>query len=388
MKSLAVGVMAVAGLAAASNGQIIFQEIGRVSLLNQFASANNPGIGNSINGVAWNGTDLYVAGFRNGGSNTNTGILRVNNALVTGNANTAVFGSFATISGRGYNGLALRGNTLLASYDSGSNDANGLAAYNLDATNTLRWNAGSSALGNVRGFAGPGFNPGAGGAGGLGSGASFVVLGSNFERTLNLADGTGNASPSGFNNGVIAGPLGTTGNSGTNTTISTNIRDIDFNPVTGDAYLRVNGNVVRVNRNADGTYAPGTMIRSVVGLNTNYNAIANNVQFLNTNAYGDLVIFNDRRLTSPGQEFGVNTVINTNGVLQNVQFLGTDGVSPFVAAGTTFGAANYDFSWDAASQTLAISDATQNTVYIFAVPSPAGAALLGLGGLMVARRRR
>ena len=40
------------------------------------------------------------------------------------------------------------------------------------------------------------------------------------------------------------------------------------------------------------------------------------------------------------------------------------------------------------SQTLAVSDATQNTVYIFAVPSPAGAALLGLGGLMVARRRR
>ena len=146
--------------------------------------------------------------------------------------------------------------------------------------------------------------------------------------------------------------------------------------------------MVRVNRNSDGTYAPGTMIRSVLGLNTSYNSIANNVQFLNTNAYGDLGIFNDRRSTAAGQEFGVNTVINTNGALQNVQFLGTDGVSPFVAAGTTFGAANYDFSWDAASQTLAVSDATQNTVYIFAVPSPAGAALLGLGGLMVARRRR
>ena len=48
----------------------------------------------------------------------------------------------------------------------------------------------------------------------------------------------------------------------------------------------------------------------------------------------------------------------------------------------------YDFSFDAATQTLAISDFANRQVHIFAVPAPGAAVLLGLAGLAAARRRR
>jgi hypothetical protein len=72
---------------------------------------------------------------------------------------------------------------------------------------------------------------------------------------------------------------------------------------------------------------------------------------------------------------------------RNIEWRNQAGTAPFVPAQT--GAGWYDFSWDRASGTLAVSDFSGGFVYIFSVvPAPSSAVLLGLGGLVAARRRR
>jgi hypothetical protein len=98
----------------------------------------------------------------------------------------------------------------------------------------------------------------------------------------------------------------------------------------------------------------------------------------------DVIIFNDRLSTSNGQSFtDLIQAIDSSGNAVSISF---DFIDAFGDAPT--GNGYYDFSYDAASQTLAVSDFANNQVYIFAVPAPASAALLGLGGLAATRRRR
>ena len=70
--------------------------------------------------------------------------------------------------------------------------------------------------------------------------------------------------------------------------------------------------------------------------------------------------------------------------------------SPFVQAAQTFvdfgvnpfDVIVYDFAYDIETRVLAVSDLGSGHVYFFAVPEPASAALLGLGGLAALRRRQ
>jgi len=377
MKSVIIGFMAVAGLTATATAQVVMQEIARVDLRAFFDSTNPQGLGTNINGVAWNGTDLYVNGFRNTGTGTNSGILRVNTPLSTGTSSTAAFGSLATVPSRGYTGLDIDGDTLVATWDNGSNSGNSLQAFNLTAGNSLRWNAGTSLGTSQRGFAGPSFNPGINATGGLGSGVSFVFQSTGSERVLNTSTGAANASPSGFLNGSLAGVPETNG--------QTAFRDLDFNPATGDAFLRINNNVVKAVRTGAGQYNGGNLSPMIVDL-ADSNQTATNIQFLDTAAFGNVILFNDRASTANGQIFGnVMRACDVNGVAQTLTFLNSAG-GAFAPFGT--GNAGYDYSFNSATQTLAISDFANSQVYIFQIPTPAGAALLGLGGLMAARRRR
>ena len=379
MKSFIVGLMAVAGLTAAANAQVVMQEIARIDLTQVFNSTNPQGLGTNINGVAWNGVDLYVNGFRNTSSGTNSGILRVNTARVTGNTSTAAFGSLVTSVSRGYTGLDINGNTLIATWDTGSNNASSLQAFDLTAGNPLRWNAGAaSGLGLVRGFSGAAFNPGQNGAGGIGSGVSFPSQGSGQERVLRITDGVGNGASAGTLNNFSIASNAASG--------ATSFRDIDFNPATGDAFLRVNNDVVKAVRTGAGQYNSGAVNPILVATATPGNNIATNIQFLDTAAFGNVVIFNDRSSTGNGQSFNaVMKACDVNGVAQTLTFLNSSG-GAFAPFGT--GNAAYDYSFNSADQTLAISDFANSQVYIFQIPTPAGAALLGLGGLMAARRRR
>jgi PEP-CTERM motif len=369
-----------AALATVASAQVQLQEVGRVAI------TSGGTFGSNTSAVAWNGTDLYVSGFSAGGGTTS--IQRVSNALTTPTVSS--FGSLATIAGRGYTGLAISntagGGTLVASWDNGSNSGNSLQTFNLDATNTLRWNAGSpGSLGTTnRGFAGPGIDPGFVSGGGAG-GVAFAVQGSGTERLMNVATGAA-AGSSGFIAGNWAAanapsPLPTGGN--------TAYRDLTFDPATGDVYTRTNNGVQRGARTAnyqfDGNSGalPWLWAPTATG-----NNVSTNIGFMNTNLFGNVLVFNDRSTTGGGQSFfAKNIITTTTGAVQTVSWLAPDGVSTFVPVNT--GNAGYDYSFDSATQTLAVSDFNNNTVYIFqVVPAPSTLALLGLGGLVAGRRRR
>lgn len=375
MKSCVLAAAVVAGTAGMALAQVQLQEIGRVDLRSFFDSTNPQGLGTNINGVAWNGTDLYVAGFKNTANGANTGILRVNAPLANGTTSTASFGGIATATSRGYTGLDINGNTLIAAWDNGANSASSFQAFDLAPGNALRWNNGTALGAAFRGFAGPSFNPGQNASGGLGSGPTWVVQGSGFERTLNETTGGANAFPSGFNNANV----NTAGDA------STAFRDIDYDPATGDIYIRVNNNVTRGVRTLQNQYNGGAGLSLIADL-ADQNQTATNIQFLDTSAFGSLLIFNNRASTANGQNFfTVTQVTSTLGAAQSVQFLSPSG-TPFVPFGT--GNAGYDYSFHSASQTLAISDFANNQVYIFRIPTPGAAVLMGMGALVAARRRR
>lgn len=360
-------------LAGAASGQVSFREIGRVDLTSFYSQTATTG--SNISAVAWNGTDLYTAGYSNPGGQTS--ILRINTPLTTGTTSTAQFGQLTTIAQRGYTGLHITANSLIATWDNGAgatqNGGKALQNFGLGAGNPLNWDAGTFLGTSQRGFAGASFNPGPGGAGGSGSGVGFIFQGSGFERVLNETTG-GAAGSSGFLGGVHTSTAG-----------GTTFRDIDFDSQ-GNAYIRNNNSVTKSTRTGAFQYNGGAQSPFIVSLGAGNN-IVTNIQVMNIAGYGEVLIFNNRSSTATGQTFlGVQRVSDLNGTLLTPSFFGPDGSSPFAALN---GAAGYDYSFDEASQTLAVSDFTNNTVYIFSVvPAPGTAGLLALGGLLAARRRR
>ena len=375
MSKSIIALFAVAGLTATTaTAQVRMQEIGRVNVQSFFSSANPSNIGTNAMAVAWNGTDLYVSGFRNATAQTDgTGILRVNNPLVNGTSSTSTFGVLSTPLFTGFSGMDINGTTLATTYDRNGNSTNSIRAFNLDASNSLRWNGP-----NTRGMSGTAFNPGINGTGGLGSGVSHLIQGDGFERVYNVATGAGNASPSGAINSVGGGEFAM------NASGFTAYRDVDFDPRTGDGYFRANNSVARAVRSDAGGYNSGGLSPQIVA-RAAANTVGTNIQFLDT-AAGNFLIFNDRASGATGQNFNdVMLASDLAGNLQTLQFLSPSG-GAFTPFGT--GIALYDFSFDSASQTLAVSDFSSNVVYIFQIPTPSAAALLGLGGLVAFRRRR
>jgi len=375
LKSIIV-MLAAAGLTAtAAQAQLRMQEIGRVNVQSFFNSDNPSNIGTNAMAVAWNGTDLYVGGFRNAtAASDGTGVLRVNNPLVNGTSSTSTFGILTTPLFTGFSGLDISGNTLAATWDRNGPSQNSLRAFNTDATNSLRWRLAAG----QRGQSGTAFNPGINGTGGLGSGVSFLIQGDGNERVYNVDTGAGNASPSGELN-VVGG-----GEFAMNASGFTSYRDVDFDAATGDAYFRANNSVAHAVRTNAGGWNNGGLSPRIVEL-TNANVLGTNIQLLDT-AAGKSLIFNNRASGAPGQTFAsVMLASDLSGAAQTIEFLSPSG-GVFTPFGT--GIAVYDFSFDSASQTLAISDFSSNQVYIFQIPTPGAAALLALGGLVATRRRR
>ena len=92
------------------------------------------------------------------------------------------------------------------------------------------------------------------------------------------------------------------------------------------------------------------------------------------------LVFNDRPTSQSASFTSAIKAIDTNGVAQSINFNGFNITSSTSA---------FDFSYDAVSRTLAVSDFSNSNVYIFSVvPAPSALALMGLGGLVAGRRRR
>jgi|GEM_PF-2967316 len=322
-----------------------------VSLAGQFANGVAP------SAVAWDGSTAFVGTYNNSGAATNTSILPVTDVLTAPVFGTQ-FGLLNSNNTRGITSLALNGSLLAASWDNGANNVNSVRTFDTTTQSQL-WNLSAAGL-NLRGN-GVALDPG---FGGVGTGFGFLGLGGGFARTLN------------FNTGVAVA----------NTLVNLNPvttfwRDVAYDPSNGDFYARNGNRVVKGVRTTPtqvNNGSPTTFIDSF----TTANFVDNqNIAYVNALG-GNFLMVNDRAVASGGQAFtNVVKALGTDGSLLTINYFG--GFNPLNSNGA------YDFSFHAGTQTLAVSDFTNQQLYIFdvrfgnvaaAAPEP-GTALLTLVGI-------
>lgn len=301
------------------------------------SSAGSSFIGTHPSAVAWDGVDLYVAGFNNGSGQQDVGIVRVAQAASGAPAIGAAFGLVKTPGQRGYSGLDVRGSALLAAYDDGAVDANGISA----------WTTGGAAAWTraARGSSGVAFDPGfPGGNPALGDGAAWTTFGAD-RRALQddvsgadvwtTADGMSLASSEG-----------------------TFWRAIDFDDARGDAWLREGNNVIRARRGGDNAT---TAVDVVVDVPDADAVNGQNVAWLDLGGAG-AAIYNDRATTASGQP--ATTVIRA------VDAAGTPLEIAWSGASLPAGNGYYAFAYHAPSRTLAILDFQNRACSIWDVTAP------------------
>lgn len=295
--------------------------------------------------VAWDGTDMFVAGWNNGRGTVDHGIVGIPNAASSDTLGNS-FGLIETVNFRGYNSLDLRGDQLLAAYDGGSANALGLAIYDksgglLDSRNLrpsfANWdpaNQGGNAVGWTQ----------------FGSGRLSVADGSDLSNTL--FDTVSGAF-------IFAG--------------STIQRGLDIDDSGNIALNDSNGNLTYFERTSpNGTGASATVAAGLGTGDGNRNAIMNT-------PFGDYVIFNRRS----GATYGTSLdLADTTGAAATLDVNGVD-LSTLTSTGW------WDFDYDSATNTLAAVEFSTRQAFVFdVVPSPGAAGLLGIAGLAAARRRR
>ena len=353
MNKSITGIMILAGLASAASAQVSMQEIQRIDLFALNNDQSSTFIGTNVSAIAWNGSDLFAAGF-NGAAATGTGVARY-----SGGSFEVMQFIAGTPGSRGFSGLDIQGNRLAAAYDDGAGDPQGLQVFNTD-DNSVVWSK------NIRGGSGVGFDSGFGGAG---EGVAWTTFGQGRRFLQDTATGSDIFGGSAAENGMIITP----------DFEGSFWRDMDF-AANGNMVARRSNDVVFFERTGANSGSASLLVE-----NNENGAFINgqNVAYVDNSAFGDFVIWNDRTGTGLGQE--ALDVIKVTDLSGNELSLSLS----LIGGGTlATGSGYYDFSWDAASQTLAVLDYTNRSVSIFAVPAPGAAGLLGMGGLFAARRRR
>ncbi|MEQ9454548.1 MAG: PEP-CTERM sorting domain-containing protein [Phycisphaeraceae bacterium] len=402
--------MTVAGATTAQ--AIDFVEIGRLNV-----AALQDVTGRPIaqpSSVGYSGGILYIGEFGAGGQ-----VVRIDNPLGAA-AVTNIFGTPAVHAG-GYDSIDANFDYVAAV--SGTDDNLGtddlLEVHTIGGVPTLQLNsdAGLAVPSNYggagRGFTGvaldPGFN-------GQGPAAVSTVVFAQRQRIANDVNG----------GALLSGDPGTA--EYRNEAATTGGRDVAYNDQTGDHYLLTIEGIAKMTRdgaqsfvqypnppfNTQGWYTQATLPVTFFGSADFFGP--QNIEFVNgAGSEGvplDLLLVNNPRIAATAgvalvdivQAYladtqldpGTNKTTGANGAnLTSVNWLAPDGTSPFAQAAQTFvdfgvnpfDAIVYDFAYDIETDILAVSDLGSGYVYFFAVPEPASAALLGLGGLAALRRR-
>ncbi len=346
---------------------VVLNEIARVDVSAEFNSTTANGSNPAA--VAWDGTNLFVAGFNNSGVDGSVGIVRYDNALTS-----AVVGpQFAQLAGtpnaRGYSGLDISGGSLAAAYDDGGADANGLQAF--DLAGSQNWAK------NIRGGSGVAFDPGFASpveGGTDGSGVAWTTFGSGRRALQNTPDG---ADIYTTGNGMIITP----------DFQGSFWRDMDFDDQ-GNLVARRSNDLTKLTRTGANSGTTGFIVD-----NDENGPLVNgqNVAFMyGIDADSDSwVLWNDRASAGTGQAatdvLKVSRFDGTAGTLA-INLLGARGPG---GGGLPDGNGYYDFSWDADSDQLALLDFSSRTVHIFSVvPEPASGVLLLIGLAFACRKRK
>lgn len=325
-------------------------------------SVNNAAgyVGNNVSAIAWSGTDLYIGGYNQSGGTATTAIAKITDA--TGNQSFGnAFGAVATTNSRGISGLAYKNGKLAAALDNGAGSGDSVRAF--DNAGNLNWRIGTSASDTTRRGNGVAFDPGFGGAG-SNQGVAYLSIGSGRRHLLDANTGA-------YINGQNAG--GVINFSAT----STVWRDLVFD-TNGDLYTRESNRIGKAVRTGDNSFSTQVAIGGLTASGTVDNE---NIELMAYNANKYLIV-NDRSSAAGGQAFGtVIKIFDTAGNLQTINWHGFD-----LSAAAGNGA--YDFSYNSTTGILAVSDFAKRQVYLFSVPAPGAASVLGLAGLMASRRRR
>lgn len=341
---------ALLGFAALASAQVSMTLLATVDVAPASTTGSPSYIGNNPSAVAWNGTDLFLGGLNASGATANSALVRVSTPLTTPTFGVA-FGTVSTPNSRGYTGLDISGNVLVASYDDGAANPNGITAWDLNGL-PLWAKTG-------RGSSGVAFDPGFFGAP-AGTGVAWTTIGSG--RRALQATLLGTDLYTSANGMIVLAPPPDNG---------TTWRDMGFDSLTGEIWLRMGNKVMAATRTGDNAV---TNNRVVVNATSALGIISQNLSFVRQ-ATNQVVFWNDRAVQNSGQNFF--------SVVQCVR--ASDGAPMTVDWGTfapTTGNAAYDFSYHAPSGTLAISDLLNRQVYIFQVSlfDKFGAGCPGSGG--------
>lgn len=371
MNRVMIAAAALAALAgAASAADIELSLIRQISLTGVVDPASTNRIGTNVSGVAWNGSKLYVAGFNQSGAALTTGIVEINDPLGTPSFGSR-FGALTTNNLRGYSGLAISGGRLAAGWDNGAAAAGGYTTWDT-ASN------GAVATKNLRGFTGPAFDPGFLGSAPSAGNVAYSNTGSGRRGIFDTNSGADIYA-------LGAGMIWNSNPAGASPAPGTNNRDLVFDAATGDIYGRTANAIVRGIRSGDNSIsnAGGTAIYvnyGVGGQATAANTNQQNLAFIDLGGLGSFLLFNDRPTSQSAAFTSAVKAITPTGAASTINFNGFNITSSTSA---------FDFSYDAASRTLAVSDFSNSNVYLFSVvPAPASLGVLGLAGVMAGRRRR
>jgi hypothetical protein len=363
MKMVSIAVL-VAGLAGAASGiDLTYLKTIDISSFSSSSTAANY-IGSNPSAVAWDGQDLYVGGYNQAGAAAPTAINRVSAALNVSSLGATSFGAISTPNSRGLTSLAVRGGVLAAGLDSGAGNGDSVRAFNVTLTSpTLNWRIGT--VDTTRRGDGVAFDPGFNGAG-TNQGVAYLSIGGGRRHLLNTTTGA-------YINGQNAGAIINFN------PVSTVFRDLAFDPATGDLYTRESNRVGKAVRSGDNSFSGGGSTY-IVSANANGSIDNENIEFVNSPNQGNFVLYNDRSSVAGGQAFtNVVKAISTSGASLPLNLIGFSALD---------GNGAYDFSYNAASNTLAVSDFSNRQVYLFGVPTPGTLGLLGIAGIAAGRRRR
>jgi hypothetical protein len=320
-----------AALAAPAFGQLTFRLVATVDVDSTANVANPEFIGTNPAAVAWDGTDLWLAGYNNSPNPLDVGITRIADALGAAVAQPAFGIQGTTPSFRGYSGLDLNSGTLMASFDVGAVHPEGITAWDA-ATGGSLWAK------SARGGSGVGFDPGFAGAG---SGAGWTTFGSGRRSLQDLATGADIYDSS---NGMII-----------DAGVGFFWRCMAFDDATGDIYLREGNNLVKGTRSGANAISGTSVLFDP--LDEDFIA-GQNCEFIDGEA-GRMIVFNNREFTNTGQDFDANIFVE----------LASGGQVPIIWDGliAPTGNAWYDFAWHGPSNTLAIVDFANRDVHIVEV---------------------
>jgi hypothetical protein len=354
-----LSLLALAVLALESQAQLLVAEIARLDLsvytaqdpggvtfgpfsgggFNRVVTNEHPSyIGTNPSAVAWNGLDLWVAGFNGNTVSQSVAIVRVPSAFQQTAGLTSLelaFGRQSTTpTQRGYSGLDLRQGYLFAAYDPGAVHPQGITAWTQGGK--LRWAK------SARGSCGVGFDPGFLPGSGSGTGCGFLAFGANGRALQDTVTGADL-----FSTGSGMSLLNSQG---------TFWRDIDFDATSGDAWVREGNNVLRGVRSGPNSISSVQLVVDVPDADF---VIGQNIAFCDRSE-GSVVVYNDR-----GFNFSTSEPFT-----QAIQFRRPDGSSPQVAFfgnPQPDGSGYYDFAWDRATGTLVILDFTNRQATLYAL---------------------